>query len=521
MNPLQYKKMAISAGFVGLLAGCVFTPPEDVPIKARPDTAPTRTITSFSASLRCMDNLFLQYGISGWLVTSDGIPDATGEVSAGTKEMLISAISQASVKSNAFNFVDFESDSNVTILASFLSDPNNPNVPVPAGFEIPNHYVRGAITQLDSGVIAESVGAGAALNIGNYGGDVGVSLDQVASVVSVDLNMGDVFTRQMLPGVSASNSITVRRAGKAADAGANISKLGLNFNLSFDRSEGVHAAVRTLIELSTIEVLGKLSQVPYWRCLEIEQTHPEIEAQARDWFAQMSPKERVTFVQRALKGMGLYQGEVSGTLDASTRESIGTYQSKEQQIANGEINFDLYASLIASDLALGRQPDPKATPVAFKPSNAPASIPVSVNVTTNRAPENRFFVGDKLELFVEPTADAFTYCYYRDSQGQVARLFPNRFAPDALLRARQTLPLPGSAPFDLLLETPGGGDEVMCFASSDELGPLLPGQLHAQDLTPLPTQGLEEIEVAFNQAAKQFGNAQVSTSRIQVDVRSN
>lgn len=520
MNPLHYKK-AMSVGLVGLLAGCVFTPPEDVPIKARPDTAPTRTITSFSASLRCMDNLFLQYGISGWLVTSDGIPDATGEVSAGTKEMLISAISLASATSNAFNFVDFESDSNVTILASFLSDPNNPNVPVPAGFEIPNHYVRGAITQLDSGVIAESVGAGTALNIGNYGGDVGISLDQVASVVSVDLNIGDVYTRQMIPGVSARNSITVRRSGKAADAGANINKLGLNFNLSFDRSEGVHAAVRTLIELSIIEVLGKLSQVPYWRCLEVDQTNPEVEAQARDWFKQMSPEEKVTFIQRALKGMGLYQGEVNGTLDASTREAIGTYQSQEQQIANGEINFDLYASLIASDLALGRQPDLKATPVAFQPSAAPASIPVSVNVTSNRAPENRYVVGEKLELYVEPTADAFTYCYYRDALGQVARLFPNRFAPDALLRARQTMPLPGSAPFDLLLDTPGSGDEVMCFASSDELGPLLPDQLQAQDLVQLPVQGLEEIELAFNQAAQQFGNAQVSSSRIQVNVRAN
>ena len=519
MSPLSIK-LATSLGLASLMTAC-FTPPEDVPIKARPDTAPTRTITSFSASLRCMDDLFVQYGITGWLVTSDGIPDATGEVSAGTKEMLISAISQASVKSNAFNFVDFESQSNVTVLASFLADPNNPNVPVPAGFEIPNHYVRGAISQLDSGVVAESVGGGAAFSTGNYGGDVGASVDQVASVVSVDLNIGDVFTRQMLPGVSASNSITVRRSGKAADAGATIDKLGLNFNLSFDRSEGMHAAVRTLIELSTIEVLGKLSQVPYWRCLEIEQTNPEVEAQARDWFAQMSEEERVTFVQRALKGMGLYQGEISGELDGQTREAIGTYQSREQQIANGEINFDLYASLIASDLALGREPDPEVTPVAFKPSPAPASIPVSVNLSTTRGPENRYFKGDKLELFVEPTADAFTYCYYRDAQGQVSRLFPNRFAPDALLRARQTLALPGAAPFDLLLETPGGRDEVMCFASSDELGPLLPGYLQTEDLVPLTTQGFEDIELAFNEAAKQLGNAQVSTSRVAVNVIAN
>ena len=143
------RKSILAMGLVSLVTGC-FTMPEEVPIKARPDASPVRTITSFSASLRCMDRLFKQYGTTNWLVTSDGIPDATGEISTGSKEMLISAISQASVQSNAFNFVDFESDSNVTVLASFVADPNT-DVPVPQGFEIPKYYIRGAITQLDSG----------------------------------------------------------------------------------------------------------------------------------------------------------------------------------------------------------------------------------------------------------------------------------------------------------------------------------------------------------------------------------
>ena len=244
-----------------------------------------------------------------------------------------------------------------------------------------------------------------------------MSTDQVASVVSVDMNIGNVFTRQMIPGVSARNSIVVRRTGKSADAGATIDKLGLNFNLSFNRSEGMHAAVRTLVELSTIEVLGKLTQVPYWRCLEIEQTNPEVEQQARDWFHQMKPKDRVTFVQRALKGMGRYNGEISGQLDSATREAIGVYQSEHQLIADGKVNFDLYASLIAEDLALGKTPKSEATPVAFQPREAPRITPVAVNVTTPRGPLNRFASGEVVQVSVETTADAFTYCYYQDGAG--------------------------------------------------------------------------------------------------------
>ena len=509
------RKLILLAGLTGLVSGC-FTAPEEVPIKARPDASPVRTITSFSASLRCMDRLFQQYGVTNRLITSDGIPDATGEVSAGTKEMLISAISQTSVASNAFNFVDFETDSNITTLASFVSD-TNAGLIVPNNFQVPQHYLRGAITQLDSGVIAETASAA----IGIPQADIGVSTDQVASVVSVDVNIGDVFTRQMIPGVSASNSIVVRRSGKSADAGATIDKLGLNFNLSFNRSEGMHAAVRTLIELSTIEALGKLTQVPYWRCLEIDQTNPEVEQQARDWFRQMDPKEQVIFVQRALKGMGRYHGPLDGQLNADIKEAIGRYQSEHQQIADGKVNFDLYASLIAADLALAKAPDPEVAPAAFQPREAPRVIPAAVTVTTPRGPQNRFVTGELVQVFVETNADAFTYCYYQDAGNQVVRLFPNRFMPDPLLPARQTLVLPGVAPFDLVLETPGVKEQIMCFSSSDELGRFLPASLQTGDLEPMPVTNLAAIAQSFEKAAAQFGDAQVASGRVLIDVLQN
>ncbi|MGH1478338.1 MAG: DUF4384 domain-containing protein [Geminicoccales bacterium] len=506
------RKLILMVGLTSLVSGC-FTAPEDVPVQARPDTSPVRTVTSFSASLRCMDRLFQQYGVTNRLITSDGIPDATGEISAGTKEMLISAISQTSVASNAFNFVDFDGGSNITTLASFVADPNSGLI-VPNNFQVPQHYLRGAITQLDSGVIAETASAA----IGIPEADLGVSTDQVASVVSVDVNVGDVFTRQMIPGVSASNSIVVRRSGKSADAGATIKKLGLNFNLSFNRSEGMHAAVRTLVELSTIEALGKLTQVPYWRCLEIEQTNPEVEQQARDWFRQMDQKEQVTFTQRALKGMGRYNGPVNGVLDGATREAIGVYQSEQQQIANGNVNFDLYASLIAADLALGKEPKADAVQAAFEPREAKRITPTAVTVTTARGPQNRFLTGELVQVFVETSADSFTYCYYQDGSGQVVRLFPNRFMPDPLLPARQPLQLPGAAPFDLVLETPDVKEQVMCFTSSDELGRFLPDNLQASDLARLPVRNLQAIAQSFQSAATEFGDAQVSSARVLIDV---
>jgi peptidoglycan hydrolase-like protein with peptidoglycan-binding domain len=491
-----------------MASACAFTPPEQATVAQQPKTLPQRNITSFSASLRCMDDLFQRFGKTNYLVTAQEIPDATGQVQTGTKEMLISAISQMSVKSNAFNFIDFEEYGSVFVLGSFLADPGGP--PVPAGFEVPNYYIRGAITQLDSGVIAESVGGG----IGIEEADIGASADQVMSVVSVDLNVGNVLNRRMLPGVSANNSIVVRRTGQAVDGGATISKLGANFNLSFNQSEGMHAAVRSLIELSTIEITGKLLQVPYWRCLEIEQTNPEVVAVARSWFDSMSSSERISFIQRALKGQNRYQGAVNGQMDAATRDAVGAYQAERGLLADGRITFDLYADLIASDLALGREPAPDRAPDPFIPVATPIAQPISVNLTTPRGPAHRYAAGEAIALTLRSTADSFAYCYYQDGAGRIARIFPNRFAPDPYLPARQALYLPGAAPFDLVPERAGAVEEVLCVAAGSEIGRNLPPLLQAEDLTPLPVESIDQVDQLLR-AASPNG---LASSRVKITV---
>lgn len=118
-------------------------------------------------------------------------------------------------------------------------------------------------------------------------------------------------------------SSAIRRRGLAVDGGGLVKKAGLFPNVSLDKSEGLYAALRVLIELSTMEVLGKLTRVPYWQCLQIEQTNHEVQATTRDWFLTMSETERVQFVQRMLAQHGVYHGRVTGSLDQATREATG------------------------------------------------------------------------------------------------------------------------------------------------------------------------------------------------------
>ncbi len=475
----------LAAATLVLLASACSTnwKPETAYTAAQPATTPVRNITSFTPALQCMDSLFLSFGVRNIVITSDGIPDSTGEVGAGTKDMLISAISRMSVKSGAFTFVDFDqSQTDVAELHELVGFTDE--------FRIPSHYIRGAITQLDSGVIANQVGGGIALS--DF--QLGISKDLVVSVVSVDMNMANLTTRQILPGVSASNSIAVSRSGLGGDVGATIGKAGIFFNISMTKSEGVHAATRTLIELSAIEIVGKFTEVPYWRCLRIEQTNPEMISQARSWFDSMSVRERVLFTQRALASKGYYSGVVNGTYDGSTKAATSRYQAEHGLIANGRIDFQVYRSLINSDLALGKKPSP-AAPIVAKDT---VPDPLELELLTPKGAAPVYRIQEKLRLAVTVSQDSYLYCYDRDYQGSIARIFPNRFQPDPYTVVGRPVEIPAKdSGFDIVFETAGVEEEILCLASYREVGLSLPARYKAADLTPLAVSSMAELIAAF------------------------
>ena len=475
----RLSKGVLATGMM-VLAGCgVTSQPERAYIVAQPKTPAVKNITSFDQSLRCMDDLFASFGVRDVAIASAGIPDETGKITAGTKDMLISAISKMSVKSGAFRFIDFDQTQRDVAILFDLGG-------FAPGFEVPPYYIRGAITQVDQGVLSESIGGSVVLE---GIAELGATKDQIVSVVSVDMNVGDLPRRQILPGVSSNNSIAVQSDGIGGDAGATVGIAGIFFNISLNKSEGTHAATRNLIELSTIEILGKLTRVPYWRCLQIEQTNPEMIAQARDWFEAMSSTEQVTFIQEALASQGYYAGPATGTLDPASREAIGRYQDENGLLANGRVDFDLYARLIADDLALGQRP--QATPVV---ASAAASSSSRLNMSLRAAGGPIYRVEDAVQMTVSTSQDSYLYCFYEDATGTVARIFPNRFAPDPYVLGGNPVSIPGrDSGFQIVLERPGVNEQVACMASKREIGPTLPNTFQVADLTPLPVASLEDV----------------------------
>src|ERR1700710_34592 len=311
---IRHRATSLMAAVILLLGACQ-TRPETAYDVAQPRTAAVRNIGNFNEALRCMDDVVLAQGKQDIYITTAGIPDATGLIATGTKEMFITAVSRMSAKSNAFRFVDYDpTQLDVQVLSELVGLHDD--------FVAPNYYVRGAITQLDSNVLQSQASAGVSIP----GLDLAANANQIVSVVSIDLNIGKLITRQILPGISASNSMAVVQSGKGADVGGLIGKAGLSLSVSLDKSEGFHQAVRNLIELSTIEILGKLTRVPYWQCLSIESTNPSFRAEARGWFDMMRERERDSFVSAALARTGYLHGASDGAT-TELSDAVARYQA--------------------------------------------------------------------------------------------------------------------------------------------------------------------------------------------------
>ena len=329
-------------------------------------------------------------------------------------------------------------------------------------------------------------------------------------MVAIDMNMGETTTRMIMPGVNASNSLVVTRAGSSKDAGGKIGKIGFSFNMSLNKSEGLSGGVRALVELGMIELVGKLTGTPYWKCLQIDKTNPVMLEQAREWYDGMAPQDRIKLVQRKLNGMGMYSGAINGAVSNELAGAVGKYQAENGLIADGRINFDLYYALLDADQPIASDPTPKVAPVAAAPGGSRG--PMSLKLDSDRGARPAYRLKEFLQARVQLTNDGILYCYYKDVSGTIARIYPNRFSPDPFVKANKAMTLPPeNSPFKIKFDQQGK-EQIACYASERDL--VLPMNLKGADLTPLKVGSMDEIANAFRKS-----NPSVAEAKLDITIQ--
>lgn len=464
-------------------------------VRKGPEGPPIRTITNFTPALRCMDNMFLMYGVRDLVVITEDLSDQTKKVSAGTKDMLISSVSEMTKRSKAVRLIAYGSDS--SSLIGFMKEAEQKNM-----FKlIPKYGIRGSISQLDENVGKKTEGGGIAID--PFFG-IGRAATAATTILGIDLAMVRTEDLSIVSGATSTNSVAIMRSGSGTEGEAGFKKFGINFQSNISRSEGTAQALRTLVELAVVELFGKLTKTPYWVCIGGNSKNETVQNEISDWYSGMySDGEIVSYWQQQMRIRGVYAGEINGQNDdaliaaiTSYREAIGLEKS-----AVVDLNF-FTAYLDANHYEVA----PKAREKLASYSKAAVPVadtgsPIGLTVSSIKG-GNQFKRGERLFLKVTPSRNAYVYCFMQDENKQIARFFPNRFSKDALVAGNRGIQLPNGKEFNIDVNTKGVQEHIMCFAAGkDVFADVLPVIGGGDIDVPTQVRSLPELKSAFEKVA--------------------
>ena len=498
----------------------------------RPAMRPVRSMSNFSESLMCMDRMFREAQLPTTLITSKQIPDFSTRVAVATKDMIITALSQMSRLSNAFRYVDYEVDiarqDTVQNLTTILLNNNQIQLQRPA------LYFSGAIAFVDQNVLNNRT------DVGTSGTrlDVGLSQNRNATIVALELHLGDFRSRTLIPGLDSANEVVIGNGGQGLDLAGRIGRYGVQFNVGRDYTQGTGAAVRTLVELATIELVGKWARVPYWQCLTLEQTNPNFQRQMRDWFDEGSPLVYNNLVQRSLVSQG-YLVNRAGSLDANSSEliaALGKFQADSGMVVSGVVNFETYERALRNFVTLDKEgqmvqvgwsstnasPLTASTGAVSKARNiaagnqpsaalgeAPLARTINMQVENVLTGRTAFEVGEQIFVSATLSRSSHMYCFLNEAGGTVMRLLPNASNPNSLMTANQAVRIPdwmSPMPGFIMDPTSAGTERIGCFATDEDVTAKLPSVLSAAPLAALSGIGsLDAVTDIFVQVLGQGG----------------
>jgi hypothetical protein len=491
-------------------------------VRAGPQAAPARSFTSFTPALRCMDNLMIDYGVKGVTALVEDLHDATKKVNAGTRDMMMSAVSDMTRRSGAVRVVAYGADSANTI--GFLKESERKT----AFANVPDYGIRGSISQLDENLARRTDNVG--VQLGPVGG--GRANLGTAQVLAVDLAMIRTEDLSLVPGVASRNSVVIVRQGQGIDANASgtwhSQGLSLSFERGLEKNEGTAQALRSLIELAAVELFGRLLKIPYWTCLGADPLGEAVTNEITDWYYGLYGNQAslVTYFQWQLKVRGVYEGEIDGEPNESLRDAVSAYRKALGLDPSARLDQDFLAAYLRANhaatggVARGILASMPRAPVAAKPVAPMAPLaplaepPLELRLSGNS--ENWLFArGEEIRLAIGVNRLAHLACYSQDETGAVTRFYPNRFVPAAPLAPGATLQIPGAMPFKLVANRRGLKERILCAASARDILGELPSKVVGTDFDRLPVQSIDEVARVF----EGLGERAVAVRMVDVLVR--
>ena len=519
---------------MSLLSACVPHSAQFQQRIAQPDTPPARNFTSFSASLRCMDGLLASANRPKVLITSTGIPDLTRRISVSGDDMLVNAISAMNRQSGAYIFVDQSLEKEAGQIAIFT--------PPKSGAQ-PTLYIRGSISQVDT---PQSTNIAIDADDLNGTGDVSggsLEINRGTSIVSVDMHLVSYPSKTVVPGSSVANSMVVTGRGFGLGGTGIIDLASLSSTIQIERIESMGQAVRNLIELGAIELIGRHANVQYWECLNIPATKTKAAQRKESIFSSADKLRRIPEAQMMLAQLGYYSGEITGIVDQRTRDALSHFQAKNRLIATGDLNYDTFLQLQERTRGFaprrkvaennGRFEDPKTRTLII--TDVREAVDAANANQTARNTQSGFLglfggskqkeqkltlvadqrshrVGDVFRAELVSPMSGYLTCFHQTNAGPITQIFPVEPNAAFAIAEGEKISLPDqNAGFDIQFETKGAVEKIMCLVEGDVQPADVSDIVATKAFGPVRASSFDAVRAQFQKKTKRLISAEISS----------
>ncbi|TQV64214.1 MAG: hypothetical protein FNT15_01400 [Sulfurovum sp.] len=225
--------------------------------------------------------------------------------------------------------------------------------------------IEGAITEFDTTNTSKSgwnVGIKAGKGRGEADGDASADADDSISNMTIDFNMIDAATGAYIPKVHTSNSIKIIKKSASNDFGFSILGSGFGLNSSVSKEQGVHSAIRLLVDLSMVELIGKYKEYPYWVAVSGGKVDQRLLRRMKQNFERLSPEDKSVQVSYLLSLLDPSLGGGTTVFDGKMQQALVNYKNKYGIMPiDTSLNSDIYLHLLENVPKLKGQMQLKST----------------------------------------------------------------------------------------------------------------------------------------------------------------
>ncbi|MFK5983798.1 MAG: DUF4384 domain-containing protein [Pseudomonadota bacterium] len=479
---ISLKTLFISVVAAGFLLGCESNP-QNVDVKLK-KSAPEPTFTIYTSAINRMGMMTDIYNAPMLKVMTTEVSDNTGtsvatsaEIPRDITEMVKSALNSIGGK---ITYIPYD--------PSFLSNNMAVGYSEFSNKLIPDVIVSGGITEFDRGLVTKGDGTNLGLSGTISGKSIGFAYDDSnkssLARVTLDFNLVDFQTFAGIPRIQAINSIKLNKAVKETNIGFQI--IGSSFGVKGDvkKVQGRHAAVRLLVQLSMLQIVGRYQRLPYWNLIPGASIDQVVVDRVLEEYYDMTQIEQIVRFQELLY-IKNYNLNVTGEYDSATQQALQAFATEKGLADSGltsKVYWELYNSipithearhkrnlLLSGEASVAKvkrlAPPKKVAPPRRTMPKQEVAETGQLKIWTNK---RKYRVGDTMDVMFSVDKPMFVRLMIVNSQGEVSTLFPNPMQSDNYLKPGKTYQIPPvGADFTLDIGGPVGTDHLKGVASKN------------------------------------------------------